>query len=377
MATETTESGNGKQHRTTRKEPKYKKKSYSRQRPEDVTELSIICTYLIQQRGGATIGDLIIIFKEELNTTVTDKLLTFVLECLKDRDFVAAIHRDGEWVWKIKKIKFNCAIEVPHVRGMINKLQDDPAGIAIKAEMEGAIATKGTKGRNYPRTYAAFEADFMLLTPFYGGQPYNASPQLQRLVAESPYQFKANRGNGPQALDGKQRDSLLVFERAPNRTLPDGTVLGEGEIIIHSACVRGFFHTHLRMAGKSPMQCKLIGVEEIRVKPQYGLELAAHPIITHGKDVSWEWGQGSGVGYYEALQAGEVLTMRFLAPTENFLTPKQFEAWLEEVFRKPARSMSPARGVQTGRAKLVELRHTLLGIDSLTEEEEKDPNEVN
>jgi hypothetical protein len=370
----TEERGNGKQKKA-EKAGKYTKKSYSRQRPEDVTELSILCTYLIQQRGGATIGDLITIFKEELNITVTDKLLTFVLECLKDRDFVAAIHRDGEWVWKIKKIKFNCSIEVPHVRGMINRLEDDPAGIAIKAEMEGAIASKSKKATTYPKSYAAFEARFMLLSPFYGGQPYSASPQLQRLVAESPHQFKATKGEGPQALDGKQRDSLLVFERAPNKTLPDGTVLGEGEIVIHSACVRGFIQTHLRVAGKSPAHCKLFGVEEIRVKPELGLELAAHPIIVHGNDVSWEWGKGAGVAYYEALQAGEILTLKFLAPTQNFLTPKQYEAWLERVFRSPARSMSPARGVQTGRAKLVSLEHTMVGIDSL--EETGDPETTN
>lgn len=370
-----TQEGNGTQKAKPKANgKKAKRKSYSRQRPDDITELSIICTYLIQQRGGATIGDLLTIFKEELNSAVTDKLLTFVLECLKDRDFIAAIHRDGEWVWKIKKVKFNCSIEVPHVRGMINKLEDDPAGIAIKAEMEGAIASKGKKAREYPRTYAAFEADFMLLSPFYGGQPYNASPQLQRLVAESPYQFKANKGEGPQALDGKQRDSLLVFERAPNKTLPDGTVLGEGELVIHSACVRGFIQTHLRVADKAPSHCKMFGVEEIRVKPQLGLELAAHPIITHGNDVSWEWGKGSGVAYYEALQAGEILTLKFIAPTENFLSPKQYEAWLDKIFRSPARSMSPARGVQTGRAKLVELRHEMLGIDAITD---KDPATTN
>jgi hypothetical protein len=332
-----------------------------------VTELSIICTYLIQQRGGATIGDLLTIFKTELNSTVSDSLMTFVLECLRKREFIAAINQGGEWVWSIKKIKFNCSIEVPHVRGMVNKLQDDPAGIAIKAEIENDIAAKEGKDKSYAKAYAAFEARLMLLTDWYGGQPYAVSPLLQRRVAQSPYQFKTDKGEGPQAMDGKQRDSLLVFERAPNETLPDGTVLGEGELIIHRACVRGFFHTHLRMAGKSPTHCKLIGVEEIRVKPQRELVLAAHPIITHGKDVSWQWGMGSGVGYYEALQPGEIVTLKFLAPTENFLTPKQFEEWLAHTLREPARSMSPARGVQTGSAKLLEMKHTLLGLDNIKE----------
>jgi len=374
MSTATEASGNGTK-KTQEKQKKYKKKSYARNRPDDVMELSIICTYVIQQRGGATIGDLLTIFKEELNSTVTEKLVTHVLECLRDRDFIASILRHGEWVWKIKKVKFNCSIEVPHVRGMINKLEDDPAGIAIKAEMEGEISGKSKKTRDYPCNYAAFEADFMLLSPFYGGQPYTASPQLQRLVAESPYQFKGAKSEGPLSLDAKQRDSLLVFERASNKTLPDGTVLGEGEIVIHSACVRGFIQTHLRMAEKAPSHCKLFGVEEIRVKPQLGLELAAHPIITHGNDVSWEWGKGSGVAFYEALQAGEILTLKFLAPTKNFLTPKQYEAWLDRAFRSPARSMSPARGVQTGRAKLVALRHTMLGIDTL--EDAGDPTKTN
>lgn len=52
------------------------KKSYSKSREADVIELSVLMTYIIQQRGGASAEELCRIFKEQLNSTVRLPVVT-------------------------------------------------------------------------------------------------------------------------------------------------------------------------------------------------------------------------------------------------------------------------------------------------------------
>jgi hypothetical protein len=65
---------------------------------------------------------------------------------------------------------------------------------------------------------------------------------------------------------------------------------------------------------------------------------------------------GAGFGYYEVLLPGQEIVWKFSAPTKNFMTPAEMERWLRRVLCQNRRSMSPARGTQTGAAELLEVK---------------------
>ena len=277
-----------------------------------------------------------------------------MLELLRSKDILAATQRDGVWVFTMKKAKFNVSIEIAHVRGMLATLYGDPMGLAIKAEIEGGIADKKTKRKTkYPTAWAQYTATFRLLAPWYGSQVLDGNEYLAVCYEASPYKLKDKAFSDPKAMP-------LVFQR-------DAIT---GELLVHRGCVRGFFKGLLRHAGMSPYTIDLIGASEIRIKPEKPLTVSKRPIQrTGGQDGA----SGAGFGFYETLFPGEVVTLPFSAPTKNYLAPDQMEKALRHYLKNPARSMSPARGTETGSAELLTLTHEILDYAPEPQEGEEGP----
>lgn len=346
-----TETGNGAKTKSTGRLPTNKK--YAKTREEDVMEVSLLCAYIIQQRGGATNAELVSILREQLRSIASSSMLHHVLEMLRKKDILAATNTGGSWVYTLKRLKFNSNIEIAQLgstKGIINTLYDDPAGLAIKANIESAIAAKEPKKVNKPQDWAVFEVKFRLLTPWLGAQPIEGNEYLSVCYGTSPFKLAEEHFKDPKSLP-------LVFER-------DAIT---GELLIHRSCVRGFIKTHLSQAGRSEFNVDLFGVQEIRVKPEKPLTVVKKPIQRQG--VRGNESSGAGFAHYETLFPGEELMMKFTAPTKNFLTPKQLEKWLRVALEYPTRSMSPARGVETGSAELLTCTHTLLSIAKIEDSE--------
>jgi hypothetical protein len=300
-------------------------------------ELSVLAAFIVQQRGEASVQDVQGAIKDNLGSSVHVSTLSKVLEALKSKDLLAALFRGEERVYKMKRIKFNCNVEVAHVQKLIPTLMDDPAGIAVKAEIEGHLnegkSTKGGKARNLAAEWANYEVKFKLLTPWYGSQVLPGNALLAMAYAQSKYPNTFDQNCDPTMIP-------LLFERCWE----------SGGILVHNACVRGFIKSHLQSIGQSAWSVDRFLVQPIVHMPKK-IIIAKHPIQTQQG--------GAGFGYYEAILPGEELTMKFAAPTVNFISPAMMERWLGRALRNPTRSMSPARGSQTGHAKLVEIKHTL------------------
>lgn len=311
---------------------------------KDFTELSVLCVYIVQQRGRASLLDVKEALKTELNSSCNVSTLSKVLEALRSKDHLAALYQgtDGEKVYKMKKLKFNTTVELAHVQRLLPTLLEDPAGMAIKAEIEGMLQgdkTRTSKKRDYPQEWATYRVKFRLRKPWHGSQVWEGNPYLQTMYRDSEFNGTFNQSGDPTQFP-------LLFDRNV-----------DGGISIHVGCVRGFLQQHLPKAGLSKWSVEHFGLESIDHMPQ---QIIIHkmPIQRSGQSSPGS-SMGCGFGYYETLLPGEEITWVFSAPTVNFMTPERMKRFLTRALRYPGRSMSPARGTQDGSADLVELAYTL------------------
>ena len=162
---------------------KLKGKRYSQ---KDFKELSLLCSYIVQRRGGASHADVHDVFTLDMRSKVHPSTLSKVLEALRYKDIFAVIHNDGERIYKMKRLQFNCNIELAHLTQMIPALEDDPAGLAIMAIIEGAEQDTKEKDR-YPQLWADYTARVKVITPLYGGTPMAGNPYLSMCYEKSPF----------------------------------------------------------------------------------------------------------------------------------------------------------------------------------------------
>jgi hypothetical protein len=92
------------------------------------------------------------------------------------------------------------------------------------------------------------------------------------------------------------------------------------------------------------------------IKPKHPLTLSTHPVQ---RDDKFSKGGGAGLQDYETLQPGEKIVWKFAAPTKNYISPENMKRFIGRILRTSPRSMSPARGVQTGESELVSISHKL------------------
>ena len=319
-----------------------KGKRYSK---KDFMELSLLCAYIVQRRGGATHGDVLEVFTTEMASKVHPSTLSNVLEALRAKDILAAIHNaDGERSYQMKRLQFNCNVEIAHLTRMIPKLEEDPSGVAIIALVEGAEGKVKEEDR-YPQAWADYTVQFRLIEPWYGGTPVAGNKYLLSCLESSPYRVK---GLDLGKLDPKAYP--LFFGRNPL----------DGALVVHRACVKGFVSGCLRSIGVTPWSIDNWHFRAIMIKPKIPLTTYLSPVQ---RDNNFSKGGGAGLQDYELVNPGEEITWHFAAPTKNYISPANMERFIRRILRTSPRSMSPARGSQTGEAELVSIEHSLWDWD--------------
>jgi hypothetical protein len=312
---------------------------------EDMPELCVLVAYIVQQAGLANQDDVKRTITKQLDSKVHPATLKKALEALRFKDILAMNYEGGMPHYKMRKLKFNCNVEIAHVTRLLTALLDDAAGMAIKSQIEQYLGAgeDGNRGKSqgYPKgPYALYTLKLKLLQKWYGPYPLEESPARQSEYEKTDFKAHGNVGT-----------PYHVFQRTF-----DGKKLS-----IHTGCVRGFFKNHLGKLGMGPNAIRYFDFEPIEHRPQLPLKVMTNRLPVQRADAA-KAGESTGAGfiYYETLMPGEVITVQFTAPTVNFVTPKELENWLRHVLRFCTRSMSPARGSQTGKSELVSLEHELL-----------------
>jgi hypothetical protein len=318
-----------------------KTKKAKRYSAKDMVELCVICVYMVQQKGACTIFDMMEAFKKELNATVHKGTLGKALKALQKKDLIAAAQHGGERLYSIKRLKFNLNVEVPHVQNIYTELMEDPTGVAIKESIENSLNNpQGPKDRKLPELWADYVAEVEVTGALLGAQPMMGNPGLALDYEKSKY-----NNTIPANLD--PAEEVKVFERGPG-----------GEMKIHRGCIAGFLRNGLRSMGISEWSVKYFFVEPILIEPEDDqVTVRRLPIQRdgyHGKG-----GGAAGFSVHEEIRSGTKFLFRFSAPTKNFMEPKQMEFFLDKILSSSIRSLSPARGIQTGTCKLLKLEHTM------------------
>lgn len=317
---------------------------------KDQLELAVLLVYIVQVKGECSLHDMKTFIEETLNSKCRIETLSKVAEQLRKRGFFVANQVIAERCYSMGKVKFNRGSNVEtahtHVDGLISSLYEEPAGMAIVAEIRGELGMKEPKNQgDYPRAWGTYKVKMVLETEWLGSIPIQANPIVMDEYQRSPYQVVD--------FNCDPKDMPLVFRRGPT-----------GGLLVHADCVRGFFEKHLPALGMSPTHIRYFHIGPIEVHPskeQLEVKKLAHGVFKspiQRQEAHTGGGQaasGAGFGYYEAVLAGTEIEWEFDAPTENFPTLASIEFWLRKCLQRSARFMSPARGGQTGSAKLLSL----------------------
>ena len=349
----------------TKKESRMKGRRFTN---KDQVELAVLVCYMVQTRGNMSIKDMLDYLHRGLNSRVAKQTLFKVAEQLRSRKFLVANYIGAERCFSMARVQFNAGsmteVAHTHIDGLISSLTADPAGIAIAAEIGALLGVtgpggkpgKGGKPRKYPREWATYTAKLQLLEPWLGAWPIVGNALLKRMYDLTPEYAHLDLNCDPKEIP-------LVFLR------------GRGGLIVHADCVRGFIEKHLPSLGMSPMdvrnfylgsivikpslkeeQLKVIDEEELKALTLKDLSVYKSPIQRPASHTGGGMAaEGAGFGFYEAVMPGTIVEWKFDAPTVNWPTPEQIEWWLRSILDRSHRSLSPARGGQTGAAELLSL----------------------
>jgi hypothetical protein len=312
---------------------------------KDQLELSVLLVYIVQVKGEATLNDIQEYMKDSLNSQCNINTLSKVSEQLRKRKFFVANNLSGERRYSMGKVQFNRGtnVEIAHtnVDGLLTSLFEDPAGVAIVAEIRGELGTKGPKPRDFPTKWGTYIVKMRLIDYMLGGLPLDGNPAIAREIAASRYNKHIDTNCDPKQIP-------LVFLRSP-----------DGGLRIHTHCVYGFFKKHLSSLNVPPsfIQCFRFRPIDFYPDPEkLQVDVWRNPI--HRDETQTGGGQassGAGIGHYEMVPAGTEITWRFDAPTKNFPSLQQLTFWLTQSLECSQQTMSPARGKQTGHAELLSL----------------------
>lgn len=322
-------------------------------------DVAVIVLYTIQTVGEMSLKELRLKLQSMFNVHIHPSTLKNTVRALRAKDLLSIGYRDdGTDVYKMAKLRFtHSTTELAHVKNvteMLTALKDDPAGqalLALLGEAEANANTDTSKGRKYPRDWHLFEIKIKLIMPLLGAHP--AIGQLKADYVASPFKDKE--------LD--LTADPLIFDRGP-----------EGELVIGKNCIAGFVEMGLPALHIPYTTINLWRFSDILVRPKTVTRI--HLPIQSGQATGRRGvNTGAGMKWYEAIPAGEVIEIRFLAPTTNYLDPEKFKQFLEIAFEFNKRSISPARGTQYGTAKLVDFQHKLvpwIDVEEETGDQEED-----
>lgn len=341
---------------------------------ENWLDLLLVLAYDIGSRGQATVSEVLHDIEVKFNCTFwANKGMNMVsdgLEALRKQDLLAeAQNSEGQGVFSLKRIKFNCNPALISMKALIEELKSDAAGMLIIERFTSGEGAKQTRER--PEEPADFQIEYVLLWPILGSQVWAGNLYLQEMYFAAGKYFTLHELN---------KDGTIKLDKNGNRVMKeefsDHTEIplmfersADGKIVAaHTATISGFFEKAFEAfppsahARRGYQAREFIGCAPIICEPE-NLSIEKKPVIRNEKGVG-QGGQACGLRNYEVLKPGLKLTLEIACCTKNFITPPEMRRWLKRVLRMPIRSMSPARGRQTGGAKLLGLKYRLWSSDS-------------
>lgn len=369
----------------------------------DLMEAQIICVYLVQKMGKPTLDEILETAVAKLNVKMEPQLVRRALEgCSRsNRDFIAILQGQGGKGGQTRNeycVKDLGRWKSPPEYGLFNdllpQLLANPANEAMKSwfdEYENAHGMKKKAGAGSSATSAPTEGvddgdnetvDVKMKKPGAGKKAggnivdeYHAySAKILTLDVLLGSQIAGQYSDFIRSKHPSASDALSVagvFER------DDLT----GEYVIPSDVLRGWFMVNaIRYVGLQDARANYVAFSPIRFKPVgevRGVQvtmhageqalvdesgdlrtkaLALHPgnqAYQHTMPVNTRMG-ASAPKTYEAIPAGQVLDLRFSAPTKGFMLPEQVHRILLESGIRPRRGLSPARGCRFGKFMLLE-----------------------
>ena len=146
------------------------------------TSLCVVCLYLVQMHGKATVEALHKTAQEKMGLATTLTAIRNACDALKKRGLVSADHERDEdteqmvYAYGIKDVRFANPPEVAHIKSILPKLLESEEGKRIQQELEGIHTEGEKKGGRLPdiRDYADWELTLKNRLPILGGEPYSA-----------------------------------------------------------------------------------------------------------------------------------------------------------------------------------------------------------
>lgn len=311
-------------------------------RLKDLLEITLVGVYLIQKLGKPVTKEIVAAAKEKLNCIIHPRTLERALDGAKSRGFIAKLDmqiESGEVAtcWKMKDMQWKQPPEYAHIKDLLPVLLHTEEANTIK-EWFDAKETKGKtkKARgNIVDDFHAFEFEAITLDPLLGSQ---INCQYSDAIKKA---FPTNLDEGEVEVDGIwQRDELT------------------GEFIIAPDIMQGWFISNAgRYSGLPEARGLYIAFAPVRIQPN-------NIFTSNGKGEIYQYvlpvnSSKSGPAApkpYEAIPAGQKITVRFIAPTKGCLLPDQYEALCIAAGLRPRRGISPARGRRFGRFMLTSFR---------------------
>jgi len=342
----------------------------------------LVLAYDIGSRGQATVSEVLHDVEIKFNCTFHGNrglnMVSDGLEALRKQDLLAeAQNADGQGVFSLKRIKFNCNPALVSMKAMIEELKSDSAGMLIIERFTAGEGAKQVKER--PEEPADFLIEYLLLWPILGSQVWAGNLYLQEMYFALGKLLTLHETNpdGTIKLD-KNGNRVMKEEFSDHTDVPLMFERGTDCIVAaHTATISGFLEKAFEAfppstyAKRGYQAREFIGSAPIVINPP-SITIEKKPVIRNEKGVG-QGGQACGLRNYEVIKPGVQLTLEIACCTKNFITPPEMYKWLKRVLRMPIRSMSPARGKQTGGAKLLSLKYRPWSSDSDDYQEVPDP----
>lgn len=307
----------------------------------DITTITVVAVWMVQRLNYPTLDEVHKAIKEKLNFSVHKTTLKRVMKGAQRAGFITTQARQTEGgthkdAFMMKNLDWKSPIEVATVDKLLPAIMATPEAKEIKKafdedeladptqpDEEGNTSSKANKRRNLIDLFHGFRITIFTLTEMLGSQINCEHTQGVR------EQHPTNIETEEVQVEGIwQRDKL------------------DGAFVIPPDVMQAWFRTNAcRYAGLQDSKSAYLGFSPVRLYPERLSQLVLPVNSAKGP---------SAPKAYETIGAGELVTMRVLAPTKGVLSPAEY-AWVFFMAGlRPRRGLSPARGSRYGRFLVVD-----------------------
>jgi len=331
-------------------------------------DLNILCAYLVQSRGTATVEDVYGDVTERLGAKVHRGTCSDALEALRRAQvLVESADSGGARVLSMRRYNFSKNPEIAEVDKLIEELRTDPLGEVIVDRL-----TKKNNGRNkteWPTHGVSYKVTARLTSPLLGGHIWAGNLGLQRAYFKLGRYLTLHTENGKVSVD-KVGNPRLSDTFSDHTEVPRMFDRVEGALeLAHAGCVKGALLNALNVASpqgdgrvikttdfKRFVTCSCVlmdadAVEVLEFPSNYNLLPVQRPESGPG-----DRGNSASPQRYESVPAGTEISFEMSCPSEHFVSIENMAQWLWLMLPRLPRGMSHARGNQGyGRMELVAL----------------------